>query len=64
MLIKTLKKTFCCWENDTMHASKCFYLHCDPSTKVNLFLKLKSADEDKDILLKLKIKRGNLEVEL
>ena len=47
-----------------MHACKCFYLHCDPSTKVNLFLKLKSADEDKDILLKLKIKRGNLEVEL
>ena len=46
-----------------MHACKCFYLHCDPSTKGNLFLKLKSADEDKDILLKLKIKRGNLEVE-
>ena len=41
MLIKTLKKTFCCWENDTMHASKCFYLHCDPSTKVNPVFKIK-----------------------
>ena len=32
-------KHFCCWQGDTIHAYKSFYLHCDPSTKVPSKLK-------------------------
>ena len=41
---KDKQKYFCCWEDDTIHAYKSFYLHCGPSTKVPS--KLRSIDEN------------------
>ena len=38
---KVLKKHFCSWEDDTMHACKYFYLHCGLLAKVNCILKTK-----------------------
>ena len=40
------KKHFCCWQDNTIHAYKCLYLYCGPSTKVTS--KSKSIDEIED----------------
>ena len=44
--ILTKIKNVCYWQDDTIHAYKSLYLHCDPSIKGPS--KLKSIDENED----------------
>ena len=48
ILKKIQKKHFCCWQEDTIHAYKSYYLHC-PSTKVPS--KLIFIDENNNCIL-------------
>ena len=43
-ILTKIKKHFCCWQDNTIHAYKSLYLHCGSSTKVPS--KLKSIDEN------------------
>ena len=43
-IVKDWKKSFYCWQDDTIYAYKSFYLHWSPSTKVNLVVIYENED--------------------